>query len=332
MLTQTTTFFEGEFQTASCKSGIREIARLVCRGGWPAALDMDESMAADLPAQYLNALFEVSAAKAGLSPRTARRTAVSLARNADRAVTFKTLFTDVFEEGADLAASPATYQQRIDPYVSFFRGQYFIEELPGWDAPVKSRSRVRRKPKRTFADPSLPASLLGMAPERLLAETQVFGTLFEGLCLRDVRVYASALGQMPEPAICYYADADGLEVDIIVELADGRWGGVRSQAQRREGARGGAEPAAASRQGARESRGAEPGAVVFGRASGQGVVSPQDSGWRLRDSHHRPARLAPPRAARSSALPAFPAPSGCPANDLKSVLFATTRKQVVILL
>lgn len=224
MLTQTTTFFEGEFQTASCKSGIREIARLVCRGGWPAALDMDESMAADLPAQYLNALFEVSAAKAGLSPRTARRTAVSLARNADRAVTFKTLFTDVFEEGADLAASPATYQQRIDPYVSFFRGQYFIEELPGWDAPVKSRSRVRRKPKRTFADPSLPASLLGMAPERLLAETQVFGTLFEGLCLRDVRVYASALGQMPEPAICYYADADGLEVDIIVELADGRWG------------------------------------------------------------------------------------------------------------
>jgi hypothetical protein len=30
--------------------------------------------------------------------------------------------------------------------------------------------------------------------------------------------------QMPEPSICYYADADGLEVDIVIELLDGRWG------------------------------------------------------------------------------------------------------------
>ncbi|MEG1751430.1 MAG: DUF4143 domain-containing protein, partial [Raoultibacter sp.] len=53
---------------------------------------------------------------------------------------------------------------------------------------------------------------------------QVFGNLFEELCLRDIRVYASAMQQMPEPLVCYYADSDGLEADIIVELSDGRWG------------------------------------------------------------------------------------------------------------
>ena len=70
-----------------------------------------------------------------------------------------------------------------------------MEEQCGWDAPVKAKSRVRSKPKRTFVDPSLPASLLSMTPERLLRETQVFGTLFEELCLRDVRVYCSAHGE-----------------------------------------------------------------------------------------------------------------------------------------
>lgn len=99
-----------------------------------------------------------------------------------------------------------------------------MEEQRGWDAPVKAKSRVRSKPKRTFVDPSLPASLLSMTPERLLRETQVFGTLFEELCLRDVRVYCSALGTIPDAEVRYYGDADGLEVDIIVELPDGRWG------------------------------------------------------------------------------------------------------------
>jgi predicted AAA+ superfamily ATPase len=83
------------------------------------------------------------------------------------------------------------------------------------------------KPRRTFVDPSLPAALLNQSPERFFHEMQLFGNLFEELCLRDVRVYASAIQQMPEPSIYYYDDADGLEVDIVVELLDGRWGHLR---------------------------------------------------------------------------------------------------------
>ena len=33
-----------------------------------------------------------------------------------------------------------------------------------------------------------------------------------------------ALGTIPDAEVRYYGDADGLEVDIIVELPDGRWG------------------------------------------------------------------------------------------------------------
>ena len=215
--------FEGDFSTARVETDVRLLARAVCRGGWPASVGSQEDFVGDVPAQYLDALFSASAPRRGLDGRLARRLAVSLARNLGTTLTYRTMYADACGE-APGTTDPSRFRHELEPYVTFFEDQYFIEEQRGWDAPVKSRSRVRSKPKRTFVDPSLPASLLGMRPERLLRETQVFGTLFEELCLRDVRVYCSALGMIPDPLVCYYADADGLEVDIIIELPDGRWG------------------------------------------------------------------------------------------------------------
>lgn len=215
--------FEGRFSNGEAKSDVRDIARMICRGGWPALVGRDDA-ASDLPSQYLNAMFSVSAKKVGLDGSSARRVAVSLARNMGKSVTYRTLYEDAFGARSEKRPNPGIYQQEVQPYVRFFEQQYFVEEMLGWDAPVKSRSRVRTKPKRSFVDPSLPAALLGLSPERLLLDGQVFGNLFEELCLRDLRVYASALGCIPDPTLRYYADADGLEVDAVLELPDGRWG------------------------------------------------------------------------------------------------------------
>ena len=215
--------FEGKFKQQKVETDIRELARLICRGGWPASIGETEEVTQDLPAQYLTALFEVSAQKDEVDGRISRKLATSLARNIGKSVTYKTLYRDVFSEDVDRKDS-AVFQQKLETFLTFLKDQYAIEDLNGWDAPIKSKSRVRTKPKRSFVDPSLPASLLGMTPDRMLFEMQVFGTLFEELCLRDVRVYASAMQLLPEPLVCYYGDSDGLEVDIIIELADGRWG------------------------------------------------------------------------------------------------------------
>ena len=218
--------FEGEFTSQQTTTNIRQLAELICLGGWPASLNADPDLASELPAQYLDALFNVSARKKGLDPSITRRTALSLARNVGKALTYKTLFADVSEGDIPKNADDSVFRKRIDPYLRFFKEQYFAEDQTGWDAPIKSRSRVRTKPKRSFADPSLPASLLGMTPERLLLNMQVFGNLFEEVCLRDLRVYASAMQLTPEPQIHYYSDADGLEIDAVIELPDGRWGAI----------------------------------------------------------------------------------------------------------
>ena len=49
--------------------------------------------------------------------------------------------------------------ETVSSYLQEFERNYFIEELPGWDAPVRAKSRLRTKPKRYFADPSLVADL-----------------------------------------------------------------------------------------------------------------------------------------------------------------------------
>lgn len=216
--------FEGEFKTQQVTTDIRKLSQLICLGGWPAGLESNDELLGDLPAQYLEALFSVSAVKRNLDPHIARKTAMSLARNSGKILTYKTLYEDIFEMEPSAGVDPSLFRQALDPYLSFFKEQYFIEEQSGWDAPIKSRSRIRSKPRRTFVDPSLPAALLHQSPDRLLYEMQLFGNLFEELCLRDIRVYASAMQQLPEPSVYYYADADGLEVDIVIELIDGRWG------------------------------------------------------------------------------------------------------------
>ncbi len=82
---------------------------------------------------------------------------------------------------------------------------------------------MRTKPKYYFADSSIPARLLNVTPERLLLDGQLFGLLFESLCIHDLSVYASLLPNIGDTPLHYYRDSDGLEVDSIIELNDGRW-------------------------------------------------------------------------------------------------------------
>lgn len=56
-----------------------------------------------------------------------------------------------------------------------------------------------------------------------MEDWQTFGLIFENLCLRDLTVYARAHELARPIPVRYYRDDSGLEVDAIVELADGRW-------------------------------------------------------------------------------------------------------------
>lgn len=219
--------FEGRFTPARRPSGLMEIAHAICRGGWPEIIANGSVHSLPIIDDYLELLFDVSLAREGLSPMKSRQVARALARNDATSAKLATLASDAFAEEIEMtggARQPS--KQTVATYLEAMTRNYVITELPGWDAPIRSVSRLRTRPKRYLDDPSLAARLLGVDEEALIRDGQLLGLLFENLCVHELAVYASLLPEAGRQPLRYYADADGLEVDVIIELMDGRWAGI----------------------------------------------------------------------------------------------------------
>jgi len=94
-----------------------------------------------------------------------------------------------------------------------------VEDQPAWAPHLRSRYALRQAVKRHFVDPSLAVAALRATPERLLGDMNLLGFLFESLVVRDLRVYAQAA----DAQVLQYRDSGGVEIDAIVQAADGRW-------------------------------------------------------------------------------------------------------------
>lgn len=139
----------------------------------------------------------------------------ALARNIATEIPLAKLAREA-EIGPDGAATSAQTARR---YVDALSRIFVVEELPAWAPHLRSKVRLRVQPVWYFVDPALAAAALGASPQRLLADLESLGFFFESLCVRDLRVYADAIGG----DLFHYRDETGLEVDVILELRDGGW-------------------------------------------------------------------------------------------------------------
>lgn len=214
--------FEGTFSIASCPTGIRELAEVACRGGWPEGVQRPSDQVQIIVREYLSLIFEESVPRFGGDAAIARRTALSLARNLGQAPTAKTVAKDVFSLLPD--ETPSESQLRnVSDHLSILKRLYMIDEVPGWVPAARSPQRMRTKPKLYFADPSMATALLSLGAEALLNDWQTLGLVFENLVMRDLDVYARALPSIGSTPLHYYRDDSGLEADAIIERADGSW-------------------------------------------------------------------------------------------------------------
>jgi predicted AAA+ superfamily ATPase len=195
-----------------------DVARWICRGGWPANVDLADDSAMLTASQYIQAVLDVNVLNEGRSPALALALMRALAVNQSQNVTHKTLARDMSygEKGVEEAT--------IVAYLELLDRLFLTEELPGWEPPMRAKARVRVKPKRYFTDPSLGAALMTATPRKLLSDAQTFGLLFEALVIRDLRVFLSTYTGLGND-LFYYRDDKGLEVDAIIEYGE-TWAGV----------------------------------------------------------------------------------------------------------
>jgi predicted AAA+ superfamily ATPase len=192
---------------------------LICRGGWPAVIDKPLDVAMDLARDYLEALITTDISRVDGTRRDPAKLRVflrSLARTVATPAKITTLQSDIAMHNDDFEIADKT----IGSYLGALRQIFVLEEQEAWPYALRSKKQIRTSPNRHFTDPSLAAAALGATPDALAHDTQTAGLLFESMCVRDLTVYMQALkGQ-----VYYYRDSNGLEVDAILQLDDGRWG------------------------------------------------------------------------------------------------------------
>ncbi|MCL2787639.1 MAG: DUF4143 domain-containing protein [Micrococcales bacterium] len=199
---------------------VAKIIDLALSGGWPAGMD-DDGPNLDLPLQYLHTLAESDVPHVDGSRRDPRKVAAllrSLARNNATVVSQNTLVADIARSDRDPAVTRATLARYLDVLARLF----VVEEIPAWSPTLRSRTRLRTSPKVLLTDPSLVIAALRASPQALLRDLRTLGFVFEGLCLRDLAVYCTAIGA----ELFHYQDSSGLEVDAIIEADDGAWGAI----------------------------------------------------------------------------------------------------------
>lgn len=210
--------FNGVFRTCKVKTAeLGEIAYLICRGGWPQALDMTKRDALRQPFEYLNAIVETDIMRVdGVErrPVTARKLLKSLARLQGASAAATVMAADIGEGGKPVHANT------VHSYLNALAQMYVTEDMEPWFPSLRSKARLRTLDTRYFTDPSIAVAALQITPADLMDDLRTFGLLFETMAMRDLRSYADALSGN----VYHYHDSNGLECDAIIHLDCGKYG------------------------------------------------------------------------------------------------------------
>ncbi|MDR1816674.1 MAG: DUF4143 domain-containing protein [Puniceicoccales bacterium] len=202
--------------SAEVPADLDTLAEKVLFGGWPGLLGKNLARALEFSRDYAALTAEVDISRVSekrRDPDKVFRLMQSLARNVSTEATVATLAADV------RGGTGGFKDETAADYLDALNRLMFVEDLPAWNAHIRSGATLRQMPKRHFADPSLACGILRLNKEKLLADLEYFGLLFESLVIRDLRVYAQTL----RGSVRHYRDSAGTEVDAIVERDDGAW-------------------------------------------------------------------------------------------------------------
>lgn len=198
---------------------IEKIAYVLCRGGWPASIDMQAVTSLRMAMDYVEAIIHHDVSLVDgveKNPERVRLLLRSLARNIATTANYQTIQKDI--EATDITISDKT----ISTYINALRRIFVVEDLAAWAPSLRSKTAIRTTEKRHFVDPSIATAIMRTNPEGILNDFEYFGLLFEALCTRDIRIYAQA----NDGDVFHYRDKSELEADLIVRLRDGRWAAI----------------------------------------------------------------------------------------------------------
>lgn len=197
---------------------LSDVAYLICRGGWPQAVNLDGEVALDQAFDYVKAVAHSDISRVdGVSrdPARARRLMRSYARLQGTQSSIPNIRRDMA-----MGDGHGPDDDTVSAYLNALRKIFVVEDSEAWCPALRSKAAIRTTDTRYFADPSIATASLGLGPEDLINDIRAFGSFFETMAVRDLRVYADALNGQ----VSHYLDRNGLECDAVVHLRNGTSG------------------------------------------------------------------------------------------------------------
>lgn len=192
-----------------------ELLRRIVIGGWPQLNGVGEDLARDWIDDYLRQVVEVDIPSMGprRNPQRLRRLLAALGRGVGQPVKLADLARDVGGESGPIA------HETLQGYLDALDRLHLMDDSAAWRPHMRSRTRLRAAPVRYFVDPSLGTAALNVGVEDLRADPRAAGFHFEALAMRDLRIYAQPLRGVVDS----WRDANGNEVDAVLNLRGGQW-------------------------------------------------------------------------------------------------------------
>ena len=197
---------------------IDKLAFLICRGGWPGAIDMEDEIALDQAFDYYDAIVNKDISTVDNVKRDserAKRLMKSYARHQGTQTAYTVLRDDILANDAENLTEDTVYS-----YTNALRKIFVIEDMPAWNPNLRSKTAIRTSDTRYFTDPSIATASLGLGPNDLVKDLNTMGLFFETMCIRDLRVYAESI----DGEVYHYRDKTGLECDAVIHLRNGSFG------------------------------------------------------------------------------------------------------------
>ena len=197
---------------------LQDIAFLICRGGWPMAVGLPEEAALEQAFDYYDAVTKEDVTRVDGVKRASdrvQRLMRAYARHQGTQASVATLREDLKSNEVTTISDDT-----IASYLDALRKIFVVEDMPAWNPSLRSKTAIRTADTRYFVDPSIATAALGLGPADLMGDLNTMGFFFEALCVRDLRVFAEALGGK----VYHYRDKSGLECDAVVHLRNGQYG------------------------------------------------------------------------------------------------------------
>ena len=200
------------------QNDIEKLAFLICRGGWPGAIDLNEKAALQQAFDYYDGVVKSDINRADGNNKNVervKRIMRSFARNQGSQIANTVIANDILAND-----SSSVNEDTVHTYIEALKKIFVIEDMTAWNPNLRSKSVIRTSDTRYYVDPSIAVASLGVGPEDLINDLNTYGLFFETLCVRDLRVFAESL----DGSVYHYRDNTGLECDAVVHLRNGKYG------------------------------------------------------------------------------------------------------------